>query len=103
MATAGDRRLRAAPLSLRHSAGGHRSYRLPVEVIPFAAGFCRRRLADADHAPVLRESGGEEMLRAVPGVVGTGLFLGMAQTVLVWDQARVTTLTRTAAPPSAAR
>src|SRR4030095_5891929 len=24
---------------------------LPVEVIPFAAGFCRRRLADAGHAP----------------------------------------------------
>jgi ribose 5-phosphate isomerase A len=102
--------------------------RLPVEVIPFAAGFCRRRLADAGHAPVLRESGGrpvltdngnvildcavgpildpprlEETLRAVPGVVGTGLFLGVAQTVLVWDQARVTTLTQTAAPPSAAR
>jgi ribose 5-phosphate isomerase A len=101
--------------------------RLPVEVIPFAAGLCRRRLADAGHAPVLRERAGapvvtdngnvildcavraiadparlEAALRAIPGVVGIGLFLGMAQTVLVWDEAGITTLTRPARPPAPA-
>ena len=98
--------------------------RLPVEVIPFAVGFCRRRLADAGHAPALRQRPGapvvtdngnmildcavppiadppalDQALRAIPGVVGTGLFLGMAETVLVWDGAAVTTLTRPAAQP----
>ena len=98
--------------------------RLPVEVLPFAVGLCRRRLADAGHAPALRQRAGapvvtdngnvildcgvraiadppglDRALRAIPGVVGTGLFLGMAETVLVWDGAGVTTLTRPAAPP----
>ena len=93
--------------------------RLPVEVVPFAVGFCRQRLADAGHAPALRQRAGapvvtdtgnaildcavrpipdppalDQALRAIPGVVGTGLFLGMAETVLVWDGAAVTTLTR---------
>jgi ribose 5-phosphate isomerase len=33
-------------------------------------------------------------LRAIPGTVGTGLFLGFAPTVLVWDGARCRRLTR---------
>ena len=33
-------------------------------------------------------------LRAIPGVVGTGLFVGMAHTVLVWDDGRARALTR---------
>jgi ribose 5-phosphate isomerase A len=93
--------------------------RLPVEVIPFAVGLCRRRLADAGLEPVLRagpsgpvitDNGNvildcgvgpiadprslDERLRAVPGVVCTGLFLGMAHAVLVWEGDRVTTLER---------
>ena len=36
----------------------------------------------------------DEELRAIPGVVGTGLFVGMAHTVLVWDEGRVTTMSR---------
>ncbi len=98
--------------------------KLPVEVVPFAAGFCRRRLADAGHAPALREESGRPVitdngnvildcavgpisdppnldatLLAIPGVVGTGLFLGMARTVLVWEHAGVRTLTRSGAAP----
>ena len=98
--------------------------KLPVEIIPFALPLCRRRLAELDLEPVLYEQEGrpfvtdngnhildcavgaiaeaarlEANLRAIPGVVGTGLFLGMAETVLVWDGAGVTTLTRPAAPP----
>jgi len=93
--------------------------RLPIELVPFAAGFCRRRLAAEGYPPVVRMSGGapalsdngnlivdctvhaiadaarlDEKLRAIPGVVGTGLFVGMAHTVLVWDEGRVTTMSR---------
>jgi len=93
--------------------------RLPVEVVPFAAGFCRRRLAAEGYPPVVRTSGGapvlsdngnlivdctvhaiadparlDEQLRAIPGIVGTGLFVGMAHTVLVWDDGRITTMSR---------
>jgi ribose 5-phosphate isomerase A len=35
----------------------------------------------------------ERELRAIPGVVGTGLFVGMADTVLVADSARPTVRT----------
>lgn len=84
--------------------------RLPVEVVPFAAPLCVRRLAELGLRPVLWEEGGrpgvtdngnnildcetgpipdaarlEADVRAIPGVVGTGLFLGMADTVLIGD------------------
>jgi ribose 5-phosphate isomerase A len=45
----------------------------------------------------------DHALRAMPGVVGTGLFLGMAETVLVWDGAGITTLMRPAAPRPSGR
>jgi ribose 5-phosphate isomerase A len=85
--------------------------RLPVEVVPFAVPLCRRRLAGLGLRPALWEQDGrpgatdngnhildcatdplpdaqrlETEIRAVPGVVGTGLFLGMADTVLVGDR-----------------
>jgi ribose 5-phosphate isomerase A len=85
--------------------------KLPVEVIPFALPLCERRLSQLGCRPVLYRQGSEpfatdngnhildcqidpiadprelEMdLRAIPGVVGTGLFLGMADTVLVGDR-----------------
>ncbi len=84
--------------------------RLPVEVIPFAVPLCIRRLASLGLQPVLWEESGrpgitdngncildcgtspiadaaklEADIHAVPGVVGTGLFLNMAETVLVGD------------------
>jgi ribose 5-phosphate isomerase A len=86
--------------------------KLPVEVLPFAAPFVRRRLerlpVPGGLRPVLREHNGrvlltdngnwifdcalqpqddpaalDRALRAVPGVVDTGLFLGTAAVVLV--------------------
>ncbi len=82
--------------------------KLPVEVLPFALPLCLRRLSDLGCNPVPYEEGGqlfvtdngnhildcavapildpaafENHIRAIPGVVGTGLFLGMADTVLV--------------------
>ena len=94
--------------------------KLPIEVVPFAAGFCRRRLAEEGYATVLRTNGAapvvtdnanlifdcavgpiadatrlDDTLRSIPGVVGTGLFVGMAHTVLVWHEGRVTTMSRT--------
>jgi ribose 5-phosphate isomerase A len=84
--------------------------KLPVEVLPFALPLCLRRLSDLGCNPVPYEEGGqlfvtdngnhildcavapvldppafEAHLRSIPGVVGTGLFLGMADTVLVGD------------------
>jgi ribose 5-phosphate isomerase A len=86
--------------------------RLPVEVVPFAVPLCTRRVTELGLRPVLWEQDGrpgvtdngnnvldcgtdpipdparlESDVRAVPGVVGTGLFLGMADTVLVGDRA----------------
>lgn len=81
---------------------------LPVEVVPFALATCRRRVEQMglrsetrqhDGGPFVTDNGNlildcrigrldrpaelEQSLRAVPGIVGTGLFLGMADTVLV--------------------
>jgi ribose 5-phosphate isomerase A len=87
--------------------------RLPLEVVPFAAAPCRRRVeamglpADVrrqDGRPVITDNGNvlldaavrriadpralDAALGAIPGIVGTGLFLDMAPTVLVWDGRR---------------
>ena len=85
---------------------------LPVEVIPFAAPLCQRRLAelgcrpllfknadgsvyvtdngnnifDCQVAPIADAARLEQDIRAIPGVAGTGLFLGMADIVLVGDE-----------------
>jgi ribose 5-phosphate isomerase A len=93
--------------------------RLPVEIVPFALPFCRRRLFEIGFAATLRRAAGatfvsdngnaildlevaalthpaaiDAVLRAIPGVIGTGLFVGMADTVLVWEGDRVRTLRR---------
>jgi len=93
--------------------------RLPVEVVPFAIPFCHRRLGELGYTAAVRAKGGapfvtdngnlildcavgsindpaslDATLRAIPGVVGTGLFVGMAHAVLVWDGGRARTLTR---------
>jgi len=85
--------------------------KLPVEVVPFALPLCERRLRELGHRPVpYRQGTGlfvtdngnhildcqidpiadarelERAIRWIPGVVGTGLFLGMADTVLVGDR-----------------
>jgi ribose 5-phosphate isomerase A len=85
--------------------------KLPVEVTPFALPLCQRRLVELGCRPVPHVHGGslfvtdngnhildcqidpiedaqslESSIRAIPGVVGTGLFLGMADTVLVGDR-----------------
>jgi ribose 5-phosphate isomerase A len=85
--------------------------RLPVEVVPFALPLCIRRLAELGLRPVLWEQNNrpglsdngnhildcaiapiedakklERDIRDIPGVVNTGLFLDMAQVVLVGDR-----------------
>ncbi len=84
--------------------------RLPVEVVPFAVVFCQRQLAKLGLQSILWDQHGrpgetdngnhildcatgpipdtvrlESDIRSIPGVVGTGLFLGMADTVLVGE------------------
>jgi ribose 5-phosphate isomerase A len=93
--------------------------RLPVEVIPFARPFCERRLVAlgcrpevrmADGRPFVTDNGNltldcgieppadpaafERAIRAIPGVVDTGLFLGTAHTVLLAEAGAVRVLTR---------
>jgi ribose 5-phosphate isomerase A len=85
--------------------------KLPVEVLSFALALCERRLSELGCRPVADRRDGELFVtdngnhildcqigpiadaprleaetRAIPGVVGTGLFLGMADTVLVGDR-----------------
>jgi ribose 5-phosphate isomerase A len=84
--------------------------KLPVEVVPFARPLCERRLCDlgcrpvlwaVDSKPMTTDNGNfildcavdpiadasrfEHDIRSIPGVVDTGLFLGMADVVLVGD------------------
>lgn len=93
--------------------------RLPVEVIPFARRLCERRLAalgcpaelrrgeagayrtdngnlilDCAIEPLEDPAGLERAILAIPGVVGTGLFLGLADIVLVQDGDEVRVLER---------
>jgi ribose 5-phosphate isomerase A len=82
--------------------------KLPVEVVPFALPLCERRLRelgcapvpfrkdgqlfvsdngnhiiDCAIAPIVNSAQYERDIMAIPGVVGTGLFLGMASVVLI--------------------
>lgn len=84
--------------------------RLPVEVVPFAVALCERKLASLgarpalwqiDGKPAMTDNGNhildcqiepiadarqfETDIRAIPGVVGTGLFIDMAEIVLVGE------------------
>lgn len=93
--------------------------RVPIEVLPFGLALCRRRLRALGLDPVLRLAGDEPWrtdngnlvidagtgpiadprgleagLLAIPGVVGTGLFLGMADAVIVQRAGGVEVLER---------
>jgi ribose 5-phosphate isomerase A len=86
--------------------------KLPVEVVPFALPLCSRRLTeigclpvpyrennslfvtdngnhilDCKISPIAQPAEFEADIRAIPGVVDSGLFLGMADTVLIGDDA----------------
>lgn len=93
--------------------------RLPVEVVPFAQPLAARRLAPIAGAPAVRMADGrvfttdngnvildcavgpiadaarlEREIHAIPGVVGTGLFVGIAHTVLVGEPGGVREIRR---------
>ena len=93
--------------------------KLPIEVVPFALKSCQRKLERWGIGSVIRQVGGrpfitdngnnildcqvaaladpqefEQRLLSIPGVVETGLFLGMAETILIQCGDRVETLTR---------
>jgi ribose 5-phosphate isomerase A len=92
---------------------------VPVEVNPFARAFVERRLLALGCRPELRMAGGrtfvtdngnvtldcgleppddaaalDRAIRAIPGVVDTGFFLGTAETVLLAEAGAVRTLRR---------
>jgi ribose 5-phosphate isomerase A len=86
--------------------------KVPVEVVPFALDFCKAKLTELNLNPVLWMDGDaaahtdngnyildcmvkqpitdaaglETKILAIPGVVGTGFFVGMASLVLVGDE-----------------
>lgn len=85
--------------------------KLPVEVTPFALPLCLHRLNELGLDPVLYQQEGkefvtdngnhildcavgpiadprilEQQIHSIPGVLGTGLFLGMADVVLLGDE-----------------
>jgi ribose 5-phosphate isomerase A len=85
--------------------------KLPVEVVPFAVPYCEKRLEELGCRPILRRNDVQPLvtdngnnildcqigpigdalrleadIRAIPGVVGIGLFLGMANIVLVGER-----------------
>jgi ribose 5-phosphate isomerase A len=93
---------------------GHRG-KLPVEVVPLALPLCRERLRQMGTDPILWAEAGqpkktdngnyildcaiarpgladpaafEAQALLIPGVLGTGLFLGMADVVLVGDESK---------------
>jgi len=94
--------------------------KIPVEIVPYALPLARRRIEALGLAPVVRtkpdgsayvtDNGNwildcgsrplrdaaavERALRALPGVVGTGLFLGMANVVLVEEGEKVRVMER---------
>jgi ribose 5-phosphate isomerase A len=93
--------------------------KLPVEVVSFGMNVCRRKLAELGVTAQPRATDGklfvtdngnhvldcqvsalpnprefEILLHSIPGVVGTGLFLGMADTVLVQQGDQVQELRR---------
>jgi len=89
--------------------------KLPVEVVPFGVALAAKRLRALGLVPGLRSEGGgaplvtdngnwildcglqpvddprllERAIREIPGVLDSGLFLGMAHTVLVQHEGRV--------------
>jgi ribose 5-phosphate isomerase A len=92
--------------------GTGETHTLPVEVVPFGLPLVRRRLGalgypavprvrdgalfvtdngnytldlDCRDRPIADPGGLERAIRSIPGVVDTGLFLGMAETVLIRD------------------
>jgi ribose 5-phosphate isomerase A len=96
---------------------------IPVEVVPFAKAVVARAIAALGGTPVLREGGGaayhtdngnvildarfdpiadpiavERALLAIPGVVDTGLFLGMAHVVIVGTPDSIERLERPTPP-----
>jgi ribose 5-phosphate isomerase A len=93
---------------------------LPVEVVPFGLALCKRRLSALGYPPKLRAAGDrpymtdngnhildctvreitdprrlDNEILSIPGVVGTGLFVGMADVVLVQEGDSIRTLQRT--------
>jgi len=94
--------------------------KIPVEVVPYALPLVRRRIealdlapavrSRADGAPYVTDNGNwildcgtrplrdaaavERAIRVLPGVVGTGLFLGMANVVLVEEGEKVRVMER---------
>jgi len=96
--------------------------RLPVEVVPFGVAFVGRVLSklgipgelrrSADGEPVLTDNGNpildarvqaiddpaglDARLTSLPGVVGTGLFIGLASAVIIDDAGRIEVLERRA-------
>ncbi len=88
--------------------------KLPIEIVPFAVGWCLKRLAELSFPATVLQENGQSLLsdngnvlamcqigplsdpqkvnaeiRSIPGIVETGLFVGMADVVLIQDGERL--------------
>lgn len=104
---------------------GEDNHPLPIEIIPIAAPLIMRRIKEIEGKPVIREGNGkvgptvtdngnlivdavfgfirrpdelERKLKAIPGVVETGLFLNMAHIVYVGTRSGVEKFERSGPP-----
>lgn len=100
---------------------GQNNHPVPVETLPFAASLVMRRIKEMGGKPVMREGKGkvgpvitdngnaiidayfgplekpeelETKLKSMPGVVETGLFIGMADTVYLGKESGTDKLTK---------
>ena len=110
VASASKRNVIIADESKKVKVLGENNHPVPVEVLPFAISIVRRRIEEMGGKPSLREGKGkvgpvitdngnvvidaifgpidnaaelEKKLKMIPGVVETGLFVGLADTVYI--------------------
>jgi ribose 5-phosphate isomerase A len=121
VASASKQNVIVADESKRVKVLGENDHPVPIEVLPFAASLVKRKIEEIDGKPVLREGKGkvgpvttdngnviidavfglveepaalEERLKMVPGVVETGLFVGLADMAYLGTSSAVEKIVR---------
>jgi ribose 5-phosphate isomerase A len=121
VASASKQNIIIADESKRVKVLGENGHSVPVEVLPFAISLAKRKIEEIGGKPVLREGKGkvgpvitdngnviidavfglvekpatlEERLKMIPGVVETGLFVGLADMAYVGTSSAVEKLVR---------
>jgi ribose 5-phosphate isomerase A len=121
VASASKQNIIIADISKKVKVLGENNYPVPIEVLPFAISPVKRRIEDMGGKPILREGKGkvgpvitdngnviidasfglvdkpgdlEEKLKMIPGVVETGLFVGLADVAYLGTSSAVEKMER---------